>query len=186
IPGRMTAMLRRVWGLNSLLPDHNFVENAHSGAPKNRFDHRHHAIDAAAAAVTSRRTLMAIARAAGRAEEKGRDRLLEELEAPWPEFRAELRDRLEQVVVSHKPDHGRRSRPAPGRDVTAAKLHDDTAYGLTGEVGADGESPIVVKRVPFSSLTPADIQDSARIRDGALQRALQQATGGLSGSAFAE
>jgi CRISPR-associated endonuclease Csn1 len=186
IPGRMTAMLRRVWGLNSLLPDHNFVENAHSGAPKNRLDHRHHAIDAAVAAVTSRRTLMAIARAAGRAEEKGLDRLLEELEAPWPEFRAELRDRLEQVVVSHKPDHGRRSRPAPGRDVTAAKLHDDTAYGLTGEVGADGESPIVVKRVPFSSLTPADIQDSARIRDGALQRALQQATGGLSGSAFAE
>ena len=47
IPGRMTAMLRRLWGLNSLLPDHNFVENEHSNAPKNRLDHRHHAIDAA-------------------------------------------------------------------------------------------------------------------------------------------
>src|SRR3546814_12146977 len=47
IPGRMTAMLRRLWGLNELLTDHNYVENPHSGAPKNRLDHRHHAIDAA-------------------------------------------------------------------------------------------------------------------------------------------
>src|SRR3546814_13835596 len=38
IPGRMTAMLRRLWGLNSLLPDHNIVENEHSNAPKNRLD----------------------------------------------------------------------------------------------------------------------------------------------------
>ncbi|MBS0222784.1 MAG: type II CRISPR RNA-guided endonuclease Cas9 [Proteobacteria bacterium] len=37
IPGQMTALLRRKWGLNSLLSDHN---------RKNRADHRHHAIDA--------------------------------------------------------------------------------------------------------------------------------------------
>src|SRR3546814_4762993 len=57
IPGRMTAMLRRLWGLNSQLPDNNIVENEHSNAPKNRLDHRHHEIDAAVVAVTTRRLL---------------------------------------------------------------------------------------------------------------------------------
>src|SRR3546814_4745379 len=54
IPGRMTAMLRRLWGLNSLLPDHNIVENEHSNAPKNLLDHRHHAIDPPVVPVPSR------------------------------------------------------------------------------------------------------------------------------------
>src|SRR3546814_1427712 len=32
--------------LNELLPDHNYVENPHSNAHKNRLVHRHHEIDA--------------------------------------------------------------------------------------------------------------------------------------------
>lgn len=59
-------MLCRLWGLNDILWDHNYVENAHSNAPKNRLDHRHHAIDAAVTAVTTRSLLMEIARAAAR------------------------------------------------------------------------------------------------------------------------
>lgn len=184
IPGRMTAMLRRLWGLNQLLPDHNFVENEHSNAPKNRLDHRHHAIDAAVTAVTTRSLLQQIARAAGRAEDKDLDRLFEGLPQPWEGFREELGEKLARITVSHKPDHGRKGRPAPGRDVTAGRLHNDTAYALTGETAADGKTPIVVHRVPLMSLKPGDITDPMRIPDQTLRDALYRATEGHTGKAF--
>ena len=65
VPGRMTEMLRRHWGLNSLLSD------ASRGAvkAKNRTDHRHHAIDAAVVAATDRSLLNKISKAAGQGEE---------------------------------------------------------------------------------------------------------------------
>ena len=184
IPGRMTAMLRRLWGLNSLLPDHNIVENPHSGAPKNRLDHRHHAIDAAVATVTTRSLLMTIARAAGQAEDKNLDRLFEDLPQPWDGFREALGEALRGVTVSHKPDHGRKRMPSRHRDVTAGRLHNDTAYGLTGALAADGKTPIVVHRVPLASLKPADISNPDRIPDAALRTALQGATLGLGGKEF--
>lgn len=184
IPGRMTAMLRRLWGLNSLLPDHNFVENEHSGAPKNRLDHRHHPIDAAVIAVTTRGLMQEIARAAGRAEDRDLDRLFEGLPQPWPGFRDELGEKLKAMVVSHKPDHGRKGRPAKDRDVTAGRLHNDTAYGFTGAVAADGRTPIVVHRIPFASLKPGDVADPHRIADPVLGARLRAATEGLSGKDF--
>lgn len=183
IPGRMTAMLRRLWGLNSLLPDHNIVENKHSDAPKNRLDHRHHAIDAAVVAVTSRSLLMRIARTAGLAEDKNLERLFENLDQPWDDFREELGEKLKRVTVSHKPDHGRKGRPAPGKDVTAGRLHNDTAYGFVGETNEKGV-PIVVHRVPLASLKPADISDPNRIPDTVLRDALHRATQGRSGKDF--
>jgi CRISPR-associated endonuclease Csn1 len=184
IPGRMTSMLRRKWGLNSLLPDHNFVENEHSNAPKNRLDHRHHAIDAAVTAVTTRRTLQRIAKAAGEAEDRDLDRLTVDIDPPWPGFREELGGNLLRVSVSHKPDHGRKGRPPKGRDVTAGRLHNDTAYGLTGEVAADGKTPIVIHRVPLMSLKPGDMTDPQRIPDSALRNALYDWTRGRSGKDF--
>src|SRR3546814_5753102 len=42
IPGRMTAMRRRLWGLNALSSDHNYVDKPPSGATKTRHDQRHH------------------------------------------------------------------------------------------------------------------------------------------------
>lgn len=184
IPGRMTAMLRRLWGLNSLLPDHNIVENQHSNAPKNRLDHRHHAIDAFVVAATTRSLLQRIARAAGRAEDKDLDRLFEDLPEPWDGFRDELQDKLLAITVSHKPDHGRKGRPRRDHDVTSGRLHNDTAYGLTGEMAADGKTPIVVHRIPLLSLKPADLDDPARIPDRALRTALRRAASGLTGKAF--
>jgi CRISPR-associated endonuclease Csn1 len=184
IPGRMTAMLRRLWGLNSLLPDHNFVENEHSNAPKNRLDHRHHAIDAAVVAVTTRGLMQEIARVAGQAENKDLDRLFEDLPQPWEGFREELGESLTRVTVSHKPDHGRKGVPPKDGDVTAGRLHNDTAYGLTGDVAADGKTPIVVHRVPLMSLKPTDISDPDRIPDPTLRAALHRATDGRSGKAY--
>jgi CRISPR-associated endonuclease Csn1 len=183
IPGRMTAMLRRLWGLNSLLPDHNIVENRHSDAPKNRLDHRHHAIDAAVVAVTTRNLMQRIARTAGLAEERNLDRLFEKLEQPWEGFREELGERLAAVTVSHKPDHGRKGLPAPGKDATAGRLHNETAYGLTGDISEKG-LPIVVHRVPLMSLRPEDLADPKRIPDPVLRDALCRATTGTSGKDF--
>lgn len=183
IPGRMTAMLRRLWGLNELLPDHNYVENPHSGAPKNRLDHRHHAIDAAVVGVTTRGMLNEISKAAGRAEGQNLDKLFIDLPKPWETFRDDLRDSLAHVVVSHKADHGRKGVPAKGRDATAARLHNDTAYGLTG-LTSDSGLPIVVHRVPLLSLKPAYFTDPIRIPDAALQRALWEATEGKTGKDF--
>lgn len=183
IPGRMTAMLRRLWGLNDILWDHNYVDNPHSGAPKNRLDHRHHAIDAAVVGVTTRSLLNEISKAAGRAENQNLDKLFDGLPKPWESFRQDLRDALGRVTVSHKADHGRRGKPDKRRDATAARLHNDTAYGLTG-LASDSGLPIVVHRVPLLSLKPADITDPVRIPDAALQRALWEATEGLSGKDF--
>lgn len=189
IPGRMTAMLRRLWGLNDLLPDHNYVENPHSGAPKNRLDHRHHAIDAAVIGVTTRNLLNMISQAAGRAESQELDKLFDGLQAPWEEsrgkeaFRNDLRAALDSIVISHKADHGRDGAPSKQRDVTSARLHNDTAYGFTGETSAKG-LPIVVRRKPLLSLKPEEITDPIAIPDRALQSALYAATEGLSGKPF--
>jgi CRISPR-associated endonuclease Csn1 len=184
IPGRMTAMLRRLWALNDVLEDRKYVENRHSNAPKNRLDHRHHAIDGFVCSVTSQGLLMRIARAAGRAEEKNIDRQFEALPEPWPGYLPELKERLQAVTVSHKADHGRRKRPSPGHDMTSGKLHDETAYGLTGNYGLDGKTPVVVKRIAFSNLDAKDIGTPGRIRDDALRLALVEATDGLTGKPF--
>ncbi len=184
IPGRMTAMLCRLWGLNDVLLDHNYgaVTNKHSNAPKNRLDHRHHAIDAAVTAVTTHALLQRIARTAGLAEDKDLDRLFEGLKQPWDGFREELRDKLLAVTVSHKPDHGRKGKPRPGHDVTAGRLHNDTAYGFTGDMAPDGKTPIVVHRVPLTSLKPDDLTNPDRIPDPLLREALESWTAGYSGT----
>lgn len=191
IPGRMTAMLRRLWGLNDITDDHNYVENKHSDAPKNRLNHFHHAIDAAVIAVTSRSLLMQIARTAGRSEEMDLDRLFADLEPPWPEFRNALRERSKTTIISHKADHGRKARPLPGKDITAGRLHNDTAYGFVADPGSqdgilrtDKGLPIVVHRVPLMRLKPGDLTDPLRIPDETLRNALYQATQGLTGKDF--
>lgn len=180
VTGRMTAMLRRVWGLNELLPDHNFVENPHSNAPKNRLDHRHHAIDAAVVGATTPRMIAEVAKAAARAEAQELDKLFVDLPQPWEGFREELRDRLYATTVSHKPDHGRKGQPSKDKDITAGRLHNDTAYGLTGRSNAKGV-PIVVVRKPLLSLKPEDLTDPERMPDRELQASLYSFTQGTTG-----
>lgn len=178
-PGRLTEMVRRKLGLNDLLPDHNFGGGADQ--PKNRLDHRHHAIDALVVAIVDRGMLQAIARASGQDGSEGRERI--HIPAPWDGFRDDLRTAVNRIIVSHRPDHGTVSKAglARGRDQTAGQLHNDTAYGLTGDRDAKGNS-IVVRRVPLSAIKkPADI---ARVRDPLLREALAEFTKGLDGKAF--
>lgn len=177
-PGRLTEIIRRKLGLNELLPDHNFGGSADQR--KNRLDHRHHTIDAAVVAITDRALLNAISRASGQEGSEGRERII--VPEPWPNFRDDLRLSLNAIVVSHRPDHGTATKAGlpKGRDQTAGKLHNDTAYGLTGETDANGNT-IVVHRVPLGSLKPGQL---SHVRDPDLRAALQRSTKDKEGKAF--
>lgn len=180
-PGRLTEMLRRSWGLNSLLPDHNLAGGADQ--PKNRKDHRHHAIDAAVIAVTDRGLLNRISREAGARGHEAANRMTAELPVPWEGFREDLKGMVRAIVVSHRPDHGTAAKAGlpKGRDATAGRLHNDTAYGLTGETDARGNG-LVVHRVPLASLKKREHLDL--VRDADLKAALLDWTAGLEGKAF--
>lgn len=174
IPGRLTEMLRRHWGLNELLSD---SEISNTAKEKNRQDHRHHAIDAAIIAATDGGLLQRIARASKRSAEMGQQEVAN-VELPWDGFRSDMKDVLDRTLASHKPDHG--TVGAGGGGASSGQLHNDTAYGLTGgksQTGAD----IVVTRKPFDGLSSSDIN---KIRDEDLKAKLYQRTKGLSGKEF--
>jgi CRISPR-associated endonuclease Csn1 len=116
--GRLTGHLRHIWGLNGLL-SHDHV--------KNRRDHRHHAIDATVIACIDPSLIQRVARAATRATEQHQQRLLADLDFPWPSFNAALENALERVVISYRPDHS-----------TEGALHNDTAYGAAISDDGDG------------------------------------------------
>lgn len=168
VSGKLTEMLRRHWGLNSLLPD------AHRGTvkAKNRQDHRHHMIDAAVIGATDQGMIKRIADMAKANVENGLEELAGSIPAPWEDFRNALKSHLEITTVSHRADHGRIDPEAKkqGRDSTAGQLHNDTAYGLTDETARG--VPLVVTRKPFDSLTPAMID---KIRDPYLVQLLRPA-----------
>ena len=112
IPGRMTAMLRAKFGLNDVLGVNGI---------KNRNDHRHHAVDACVIGVTDQGLLQRFAQAAASTREKQLDRLVETMPLPWESYRDHVRRAIDNIWVSHKPDHGHEG-----------AMHNDTAYGLLG------------------------------------------------------
>lgn len=147
IPGRLTALLRRKWGLG-----------------KSRLDHRHHALDAIVVGVTDRGMLQAVSRASARDEELLNGRFLSEMPLPWPAFRQEVLGCLEDVIVSHKPDHG-----------VQGALHNDTAYGFV-----DAEEGLAVHRVPLVDLKA--LKNIKTIRDRRIRDELLGLCEGASGT----
>ncbi|MEM6609816.1 MAG: type II CRISPR RNA-guided endonuclease Cas9 [Pseudomonadota bacterium] len=180
VPGRLTEMLRRHWGLNGLtaLTD----SDKQTVKLKNRTDHRHHAIDAAVIAATDRSLIQKIAKIAKIDELAGAEEVARSVSPPWSGFREDIGAQVARIIVSHRADHGRID-PAlrrMGRDSTAGQLHNDTAYGIV-----DGDT--VVSRKPLLALKPGDIavtKRGANIRDADLQRHLERVTRGLEGKAF--
>jgi CRISPR-associated endonuclease Csn1 len=157
IPGRLTEMLRRKWGLNRLLSDHNL---------KNRTDHRHHAIDAFVVGVTDRSLLQRVARAA----DQQRERLIDDMPEPWDGFREVLGERLRKIVVSHKPDHGK-----------AGKLHEETAYGIVADPEKEGGATLVARK-PLDQLNENEIE---RIRDPKLRERVKAVAASCNGDKLA-
>jgi CRISPR-associated endonuclease Csn1 len=180
-PGRLTEMLRRNWRLNHHLPDHNL--SGHAGQAKNRKDHRHHAIDAIVVGVTDLGMLNRISREAGRQGHEAADRIAADIPEPWAGFSDEVGNVVRAITVSHRPDHGTAAKGADAKkkDATAGRLHNDTAYGLTGEKDARGND-LVVHRAPLQSLKKA--ADLEAIRDEDLKARLKDWTAGKEGTAF--
>lgn len=115
IPGRMTAILRRHLGLNDIVKDNN--------GEKNRCDHRHHAIDACVIGITDQGLLQQFANANKRAKDGGVERLVQDFQPPWPTYWAHVQRAIENIWVSHRPDHGYQG-----------GMMEDTAHGI----GKDG------------------------------------------------
>ncbi|MGE3996183.1 MAG: type II CRISPR RNA-guided endonuclease Cas9, partial [Variibacter sp.] len=142
VTGQHTALIRAKWGLNSLLPDHNFTD------AKKRADHRHHAIDAFVVAMTSRSLLQQIARA----YDVDRDKV--DVPKPWENIREDLGRALDHIIASHRADHG-----------VEGKLHDETAYGFVAAPKEPDKNNLVFRK-PLSALTDGEIDN---IRDDRLR-----------------
>jgi CRISPR-associated endonuclease Csn1 len=151
-PGRLTSMLRGKWGLNDL------VGQSHH---KDRIDHRHHALDAFVISLTDRWTLQHVATGSARFERGETNRLLEDFPEPFPGFeRDDLAALLDQMVVSHRPEHG-----------AAGALHEDTAYGLVRDPTTEDGHNLVFRKA-LVDLTGPELD---RIRDKGLRRRIKDA-----------
>lgn len=167
VTGRLTSLFRGFWGLNSILSGHN----SDDGTPtkKSRDDHRHHAIDAIVVGMISRSMLQKVAHAARRSEDLNLSHLFEGRIDPWENFRNEVREHVDNIVVSHRT-----------RKKDQGALHNDTAYGIVDykETGASE----VVHRVPITSFKKQS--DLEKIRDPLIRAALLSETAGLSDVSF--
>ena len=171
VTGRLTALLRGHWGLNSILSGHNSEDD--KPAKKSRDDHRHHAVDAVVVGMTSRGMLQSVSRAARRSEELDIARLFEGKGSidPWDGFRDEVKEHIDAIIVSHR-----------ARKTIQGRLHKDTAYGLI-DYRSKGTSQVVHK-VPVESFSKEG--DIEKIRDDIIRKALLDITAGLSGKDFAD
>lgn len=145
VNGKMTALMRRWTGLNGILSD--------SGV-KNRNDHRHHAIDAAAIGLIDRANLMNISRLSGQGMLDNLYTVNETL-SPWESFFSDVKGVCDNIIVSHKQEHGK-----------AASLHEETAYGI---VSIENNAERLVTRKPVTSLSKNEIEN---IRDKKIQAEL--------------
>lgn len=134
VAGGATANLRHVWHANAILSDGDIDE-------KNRWDHRHHAIDAIVVALCERGLYQFISKLAG----KNRDlmkRILSGFSQPWEGFLTDVDTAMKSIVVSH----------APTRRVRG-QLLEETAYGPTNTPG------VYVVKKSIESLTLAMIKN---------------------------
>lgn len=177
VPGRLTEMIRRHWGLNSLLPDSDGAVKA-----KNRTDHRHHAIDAAVVGATDRALIKRISDMAQKDEVNGAENVARSVPPPWDDFRSDIKSQLDRIIVSHRADHGRIDLAArrTGKDSTSGALHEATALSIIDDQN-------VAVRIPLLSLSAAHFEEGGRsgwVRDPQLRAALHVATKGKEGKAF--
>ncbi|HEX5430922.1 MAG TPA: type II CRISPR RNA-guided endonuclease Cas9, partial [Bryobacteraceae bacterium] len=150
--GEVTAKLRSAWNLNGILNDGQTTDGGE--AKKTRKDHRHHAVDAVAIALTSDSTIQGLSRVATIARERAQRRLAA-LEGPWPNFVDSIRTEIDKIVVSHR----------VSKKVSGA-LHEETIYSRP--MGGDGEVRV---RKPLASLTKQEVD---KIADQGVRKLVQQ------------
>ncbi len=168
--GKLTALLRHSWGLNSILEKID-PKTGEVLKGKNRDDHRHHAVDALVIAMTETRLLQQISRDNARGHDL--NRLVINLPSHWNRFREDAVEAIEKIIVSHKADHGKNS-----------QLHEETYYGiiepsisLEREDGKDEGYNFVYSK-PLANLSENEIE---RIRDEKIYQDLKKKLAGISG-----
>jgi CRISPR-associated endonuclease Csn1 len=153
-PGGLTAILRRHWQLEAILREPEPAASEEK-AKKQRSDHRHHAIDALVIALSSQAAVNALAEAAERNAGRGRTSF-RGLQAPWTDFVSSVRPHIENLVVSHRPEHK-----------LTGQLHDETLYSPPYE--ADGKTCVHVRKL-VEDLKPGEI---GHIVDPVVREAVQ-------------
>ncbi len=142
-PGRVTADLRKAWGVESLKKD----------ASGRRLGDRHHALDALIVALCTESTLQRMTRAYKQMEQwREKNRLVPNIAPPWETFREDVAKALGSVFVSRKE-----------RGKERGRLHEDTLRQIRSETGQDGRQvEMLYERVPVRKLALADLE---RIKD---------------------
>ncbi|TVQ40179.1 MAG: type II CRISPR RNA-guided endonuclease Cas9 [Geminicoccaceae bacterium] len=135
VTGKVTAHLRRLWGLNNVLAD---------DGEKTRADHRHHAVDALTVACTHPGMTNRLARYFQQKDDPRAQSPA--LPPPWPGIRADAERAVAEIVVSHRV-----------RKKVSGPLHKETVYGDTGqeEVRRGVTYRTLVTRKPVDSLSKA-------------------------------
>lgn len=152
--GAMTKLLRDKWQMDKIL-SRNLNELENKGIKlddkqiktykKNRYDHRHHAVDSIVIALTDRKLVQKLA--TYNAHKGNR------IEIPaFPLNRSDIEEKVKHIIVSFKPDHG-----------PEGKLSKET---LLGKIKINGIETYVY-RAPLISLSQKNLDDivDAKIRD---------------------
>ncbi|MCL3883218.1 hypothetical protein [Marivita sp. GX14005] len=173
LPGRMTALLRHRWGLN--LGDHN---------RKNRDDHRHHAIDAAAVGVIDRGMIARLQKAAKQHGANALPRVLPAPPEPFPGFRDVVMDAIRDVRVSHRPRHSSTTANGsrPSSQNTPGALQKAGRYGLIRDLPENQEALLHAKKGKTAYVKRANVVDLSAsqipvVRDLALRAQLKEVAG---------
>lgn len=172
--GQLTAHLRRIWGLDTVIPEVRFdeglpvldeagkplaPEDLHNPQvkPDKRIDHRHHLVDAVVIALSTRSLFNRMARhykqVSELADEGKKGKLRLDVEPPIPDLRDRVKERVRACPVRHKPDR-----------YPDGQIFEDTAYRLV-EIEKDGERVTVLasrkllKDVTDGNATPKKLRD---------------------------
>jgi len=163
--GNLTAHLRRMWGLNRVIPPlvqahgeivPGFIE--HNGwNEKIRIDHRHHAVDALVVALSTRSFVKRL-QDCWRKDDDPKERT-SSFEAPWESLRDDAINAIQKINVSHRPMRRKRG-----------GLHEETYYGAV-----DPASGVYVTRKRLEDLTGPMIKSirDQRVRQVVTERLLQ-------------
>jgi len=182
VSGHLTPLLREAWDLNTLARDVTQGKlrdllSAKRADPAlldsilgDELTHFHCAVDVFVVGCTDRPLLESLGRESSKMLENGRSlttptELSGTLPEPFPGYAEQVRDCLERIVVSYKPDHGNaRAAIHALRPRTVSKLHQETAYGLA-DPRPDNSSALYVTRKPIAAFTSrADIESVADLR----------------------
>ena len=169
VTGRVTAQLRKLWGLNNILSD---------SGEKTRADHRHHAIDALAVACADPGVTQRLSRYWQQKDDPRAE--APRLPPPWPSIRADAEQVVAKIVVSHRV-----------RKKVSGPLHEETIRGDTGIDVHQGRLTfrLVVSRKPVQALTKAVLSSDEAIVDPEVRRTIKNWVsdhGGDPKKAFAE